>query len=118
MKRPYAPASAGWKTATRCVWSPWWICWPPGSPSWRRSASRCAAAPWPRWGAELALLPQVLTVAVVIGPQDLEIQVVARDLAELATTLTELIAKTAGVGRITPGLALQILKYESTWVPF
>jgi hypothetical protein len=60
----------------------------------------------------------VLTVAVVIGPQDLEIQVVARDLPELAETLTELVARTNGVGRITPGLALQILKYESTWVPF
>lgn len=69
-------------------------------------------------GAELAKISQVLTVAVVIGPQDLEIQVVARDLAELAVTLTDIIAKTDGVGRITPGLALQILKYESTWVPF
>jgi len=69
-------------------------------------------------GAELAKISQVLTVAVVIGPQDLEIQVVARDLAELAVTLTDIIAKTEGVGRITPGLALQILKYESTWVPF
>jgi Lrp/AsnC family transcriptional regulator for asnA, asnC and gidA len=69
-------------------------------------------------GQDLAKIPQVLTVAVVIGPQDLEIQVVARDLPELAVTLTDLIAKTPGVGRITPGLALQILKYESTWVPF
>jgi Lrp/AsnC family transcriptional regulator for asnA, asnC and gidA len=69
-------------------------------------------------GADLADIPQVMTVAVVIGPQDLEVQVVARDLAELATTLTEKIAKIEGVGRITPGLALQILKYESTWVPF
>jgi Lrp/AsnC family transcriptional regulator, regulator for asnA, asnC and gidA len=69
-------------------------------------------------GAELEKIPQVMTVAVVIGPQDLEIQVVARDLAELANTLTEVIAKIPGVGRITPGLALQILKYESTWVPF
>jgi Lrp/AsnC family transcriptional regulator, regulator for asnA, asnC and gidA len=69
-------------------------------------------------GADLAKITQVLTVAVVIGPQDLEIQVVARDLQELAETLTELVAKTPGVGRITPGLALQILKYESTWVPF
>lgn len=69
-------------------------------------------------GADLAKIPQVLTVAVVIGPQDLEIQVVARDLPELAEILTELVARTNGVGRITPGLALQILKYESTWVPF
>jgi len=69
-------------------------------------------------GNDLAAVPQVMTVAVVIGPQDLEIQVVARDLAELANTLTEVIAKIPGVGRITPGLALQILKYESTWVPF
>jgi Lrp/AsnC family transcriptional regulator for asnA, asnC and gidA len=69
-------------------------------------------------GEDLAKIPQVLTVAVVIGPQDLEIQVVARDLAELANTLTEIVAKTEGVGRMTPGLALQILKYESTWVPF
>ena len=69
-------------------------------------------------GHDLARLARVLTVAVVIGPQDLEIQVVARDLPELAETLTEQIAKTPGVGRITPGLALQILKYESTWVPF
>jgi Lrp/AsnC family transcriptional regulator, regulator for asnA, asnC and gidA len=69
-------------------------------------------------GADLAKIPQVLTVAVVIGQQDLEIQVVARDLPELAEILTELVARTNGVGRITPGLALQILKYESTWVPF
>jgi Lrp/AsnC family transcriptional regulator for asnA, asnC and gidA len=69
-------------------------------------------------GADLAEIPQVMTVAVVIGPQDLEVQVVAHDLAELATTLTEKIAKIPGVGRITPGLALEILKYESTWVPF
>ena len=69
-------------------------------------------------GRDLAKIPQILTVAVVIGPQDLEIQVVARDLPELAETLTEKIARTPGVGRMTPGLALQILKYESTWVPF
>ena len=69
-------------------------------------------------GRDLAKIPQVLTVAIVIGPQDLEIQVVARDLPELAESLTELIARTPGVGRMTPGLALQILKYESTWVPF
>ncbi len=69
-------------------------------------------------GRDLAKIAQVLTVAIVIGPQDLEIQVVARDLPELAETLTNLIARTPGVGRMTPGLALQILKYESTWVPF
>jgi Lrp/AsnC family transcriptional regulator for asnA, asnC and gidA len=69
-------------------------------------------------GADLAKIARVLTVAEVIGPQDLEIQVVARDLAGLAHMLTEVIAKVEGVGRITPGLAMRILKYESTWVPF
>lgn len=68
-------------------------------------------------GAELAAIEEVVTVNVAIGLHDLEIQVIARDLAALEALLTTRIARIAGVERLFPGLALKVLKYNSEWVP-
>jgi Lrp/AsnC family transcriptional regulator, regulator for asnA, asnC and gidA len=67
---------------------------------------------------DIAQIPDVLTVIVAIGTQDIEIQVAARDLASLSDTLTNVVANIRGVARLTPGLAMRILKYDSQWVPF
>lgn len=68
--------------------------------------------------ADLAALPQVLTVNIVIGTHDIEIAIVSQDQQELATFLNHTLANLPGVFRLTPGLALDILKYRSDWVPF
>lgn len=68
-------------------------------------------------GADLAKLDNVITVNVTIGMYDLEIQVVATDLAELDSLLTNVIAHIEGVERLFPGLSLKILKYNPEWVP-
>jgi len=67
---------------------------------------------------DIAQIPDVLTVIIAIGTQDIEIQVAARDLATLSDTLTNVVANVRGVARLTPGLAMKILKYDSQWVPF
>jgi Lrp/AsnC family transcriptional regulator for asnA, asnC and gidA len=68
--------------------------------------------------ADLAALPQVLTVNIVIGTHDIEIAIVSKDQQELAGFLNQTLANLPGVFRLTPGLALDILKYRSDWVPF
>jgi Lrp/AsnC family transcriptional regulator for asnA, asnC and gidA len=68
--------------------------------------------------AELAAYPQVLTVNIVIGTHDIEIALATQDQQELATLLTDTLARLPGVFRLTPGLALNVLKYKSDWVPF
>lgn len=68
-------------------------------------------------GADLAKLDQVITVNVTIGMYDLEMQVVAKDIAELDTLLTEVIARIEGVERLFPGLSMKILKYNPEWAP-
>jgi Lrp/AsnC family transcriptional regulator for asnA, asnC and gidA len=67
---------------------------------------------------EIASIAQVLTVNVVLGNQDLEIQIVTRTLRELADLLTNVIAKIKGVGSIVVGVAIRVLKHEVLWVPF
>jgi Lrp/AsnC family transcriptional regulator for asnA, asnC and gidA len=68
-------------------------------------------------GADLAKLDQVITVNVTIGMYDLEVQVVANDIAELDTLLTDVIAHVEGVERLFPGLSMKILKYNPEWAP-
>jgi Lrp/AsnC family transcriptional regulator for asnA, asnC and gidA len=68
-------------------------------------------------GADLAKLGQVITVNVTIGMYDLEIQVVAQDIEELDTLLTDVIARIPGVERLFPGLSMKILKYNPEWAP-
>ncbi len=68
-------------------------------------------------GADIARLDQGITVNVTIGMYDLEIQVVAKDVAELDRLLTDVIAHIPGVERLFPGLSMKILKYNPEWAP-
>lgn len=67
---------------------------------------------------ELAAIPEVFSVNVVVGAQDLEILMVAEDQAALHRLLQQRIATMAGVRRLTPSLAVNVLKNQPDWVPF
>jgi DNA-binding Lrp family transcriptional regulator len=67
---------------------------------------------------DLALFPEVFSVNVVVGAQDIEILVVAEDQAALNELVGERLATVPGVRRLTPALALDVLKNQPDWVPF
>ena len=67
---------------------------------------------------ELATIPEVFSVNVVVGAQDLEILMVAEDQDALHRLLQERIATMPGVRRLTPSLAVNVLKNQPDWVPF
>jgi Lrp/AsnC family transcriptional regulator, regulator for asnA, asnC and gidA len=67
---------------------------------------------------DLALFPEVFSVNVVVGAQDIEILVVAEDQAALDELVGERLAAVPGVRRLTPALALDVLKNQPDWVPF
>jgi DNA-binding Lrp family transcriptional regulator len=67
---------------------------------------------------DLAAVPEVFSVNVAIGAQDIEILVVAEDPPTLNTLLADTLARVAGVKRLTPALAVDVLKNQPDWVPF
>lgn len=67
---------------------------------------------------DIARVKKVLTVNLVHGEQDLEIQIGTQSLAELSDLLTQVIGKISGVARVVLGVALRVLKHEVFWVPF
>ncbi len=67
---------------------------------------------------ELADIPEVFSVNVVVGAHDLEILVVARDPLSLDDLISRQLAAVPGVRRLTPALALDVLKNQPDWVPF
>lgn len=67
---------------------------------------------------DLAGFPEVFSVNVVVGVQDIEILVVSRDQAALNDLMAERLAAVPGVRRLTPALALDVLKNQPDWVPF
>ena len=67
---------------------------------------------------DLAAIPQVFSVNVVVGAQDVEILVVAEDPAGLNVLLAETLGTVPGVRRLTPALAVDVLKNQPDWVPF
>ena len=67
---------------------------------------------------DMASLQQVFSVNVVVGAQDIEILVVARDQADLDRLLSETLVGIPGVRRLTPALAVDVLKNQPDWVPF
>lgn len=67
---------------------------------------------------ELAAISQVFSVNVVVGSQDIEILVVARDRTDLSELITRKLGALEGVRRLTPALALDVLKNQPDWVPF
>jgi DNA-binding Lrp family transcriptional regulator len=65
---------------------------------------------------ELAAISAVFSVNVVVGAHDVEILVVSRDQAELNELINRL-AAIPGVRRLTPALAVDVLKNQPDWVP-
>ena len=66
----------------------------------------------------MATIPEVFSVSVVVGAQDIEILVVSRDQAALNELITDKLGGVPGVRRLTPALALDVLKNQPDWVPF
>jgi Lrp/AsnC family transcriptional regulator for asnA, asnC and gidA len=68
--------------------------------------------------ADLARVPEVFSVNVVVGTHDVEILVVAQNQDALAELLNQRLANLPGVRRLTPALAVDVLKNQPDWVPF
>ena len=68
-------------------------------------------------GRDLAELPDVFSVNLTTGSHDIEILVGARSFEELATFLHEEVACIEGIGRLSPGLTVEVYKYQSEIVP-
>jgi len=67
---------------------------------------------------EMAAMPEVFSVNVVVGTHDVEILVVAEDQSALNDLLNNRLAGVPGVRRLTPALAVDVLKNQPDWVPF
>lgn len=68
-------------------------------------------------GRDLAALPEVFSVNLTTGGFDIEILVGARSFDELAVFLHEQVARIDGIGRLAPGLTIEVYKYQSEIVP-
>lgn len=67
---------------------------------------------------ELAQMTEVFSVNVVVGTHDVEILVVAQDQSDLDELINSRLAGVPGVRRLTPALAVDVLKNQPDWVPF
>lgn len=67
---------------------------------------------------ELAEIDEVFSVNVVIGSHDIELLVVAENQQGLAELISRRLALVPGVRRLTPALAVDVLKNQPDWVPF
>lgn len=66
---------------------------------------------------DLAAIPEVFSVNVVVGTHDIETLVVARDQDDMHALLSERMATLPGVRRLAPSLAVDVLKNQPDWVP-
>ena len=69
-------------------------------------------------GQELLLVPEVISILSVIGRNDLEIKVIARDMAMLDALLSDTIASIDGIVGMESALAMRIHKYDQPWGRF
>lgn len=67
---------------------------------------------------DLVDIPGVISVLSVIGRNDLEIQVIARDMAALNLLVTQTIPQIDGVIGVEAALAMNIVKYVQPWGRF
>ena len=67
---------------------------------------------------DLAKVPEVFSVTVVVGTHDIEILAVTENEDTLCDLLSRTLADLPGVRRLTPSLAMDVLKNQSSWVPF
>lgn len=68
-------------------------------------------------GRDLAELPEVLSVNIMSGEHELELLVALHDFSEVQQLLFDHIAGIEGVQHITPGIAVDIVKFEFNVVP-
>jgi Lrp/AsnC family transcriptional regulator for asnA, asnC and gidA len=68
--------------------------------------------------ADLAKIPEVVTVLTMIGPQEIELQVVTRSLKDLERVLLQTIPAVRGVGTVERSMALDPITHDSLWMPF
>lgn len=61
---------------------------------------------------EIAAFPEVSYLAIVSGEQDLEIDVMCRDLDHLTELVTERLPKVAGVANTRTNMILRVVKYS------
>ena len=69
-------------------------------------------------GQDLQQVPEVISVLSVIGRNDLEIQVIAKDMTLLNTLLTDTIPRIEGIVGVESALAMNIVKYVHPWGRF
>lgn len=67
---------------------------------------------------DIAQLPQIIHINVVLGRFDIELIAIARDSAALSTFLNDDLRAIAGVAEIAPSLALDVRKFQSNWMAF
>ncbi len=67
---------------------------------------------------ELAAIPEVFSINVVVGSCDIETLVVARNQAALTELIYERLARLPGVLRVLPSLAIDVMKNQPDTVPF
>lgn len=67
---------------------------------------------------DIAQLPHIIHINVVLGRFDIELIAVARDSAALSEFLNEHLRAVAGVAEIAPSLALDVRKFQSNWMDF
>lgn len=66
---------------------------------------------------DLTALPEVFSVNLTTGANDIEILVGARSFDELSVFLHQDVANIKGIGRLFPGLTIEVYKYQSEMVP-
>jgi DNA-binding Lrp family transcriptional regulator len=67
---------------------------------------------------DLARIPEIFSVNVVVGTHDVEILVVAEDLDALNALQAKVLSSVPGIRRLTSSLAIDVLKNQPDWVPF
>jgi len=67
---------------------------------------------------DLARIPEIFSVNVVVGAHDVEILLVAEDLDALNALQTMVLSTVPGIRRLTSSLAVDVLKNQPDWVPF
>ena len=68
-------------------------------------------------GEDLAKLPEVFSVNLTTGANDIEILVGARSFDELQYFLHQEVAHIEGIGRLYTGVTIEVYKYQSEMVP-
>jgi Lrp/AsnC family transcriptional regulator for asnA, asnC and gidA len=66
---------------------------------------------------DLAQVPGVYSVSQVVGTHDIEVLTIADDQTTLDAMLMSL-SSIAGVRKIMPAMAVEVLKNQANWVPF